>query len=547
MSTDDKTGVRVRWLVAGAFTAQPTGRRFTVGPNSFASTLEATALKFEATVPDRLGDGATRAYTVGFGSLKAFQAAELIAAVPALAGLSALGAALAQTDATKRPDPVSAVAKVIELVGDGKLAATLKTKLNVVPPASPVPAPAAPAPAATSLDALLSGDSTPLAPPTAGSAVSSFLKAMRGPSTTATQPAAGRGARDVIEAEVFGTALDLLRSPEVASLESAWRGLKLLVDQCPENAGISVEVIDVGPAGALEAIRAALPEVPEDEAPDAIFVFDAVDDPARLQALANLGADNDIPVVAGVTAALFGQKDPHAVSARVEDDDGSLPAAWAELRADEAARWLAVVSNRPVLRTEGTGAARRVVFGSPVAALGAMLSASYHKSGAFARIVGPQGALKAAGSYELPSGRDAGNLVPTEVFYSIRAQSRLAELGIIGLGSGRNSDAIILSSMPTARKADDVVPLSAQVLTGRVVRFARWVLAQLPPGAEEPEVKLMFEQAAAVFLFPTAQEAARLEAQVVTQGEQRSVVLSVSARADLAGIPFHLGFGLPLK
>ena len=105
----------------------------------------------------------------------------------------------------------------------------------------------------------------------------------------------------------------------------------------------------------------------------------------------------------------------------------------------------------------------------------------------------------------------------------------------------------ILSSMPTARKADDVVPLSAQVLTGRVVRFARWVLAQLPPGAEEPEVKLMFEQAAAVFLFPTAQEAARLEAQVVTQGAQRSVVLSVSARADLAGIPFHLGFGLPLK
>ena len=57
-----------------------------------------------------------------------------------------------------------------------------------------------------------------------------------------------------------------------------------------------------------------------------------------------------------------------------------------------------------------------------------------------------------------------------------------------------------------------------------MVRFARWVLAQLPPGAEEPEVKLLFEQAAAVFLFPTAQEAARLEAQVVTQGEQRSVV-----------------------
>ena len=546
MSTDDKTGVRVRWLVAGAFTANPTGRRFKVTPNTFASTLEATALKVAATVPDRLGDGATRAYVVSFGSLKAFQANELIASVPTLAGLSALGFALAQNDATKRPDPVSAVAMVIELVGDGKLAAALKAKLNVVAPAAQAPV-AAPAAAVTTLDALLAGDSTPLAPPSAGSAVSSFLKAMRGPATTTTPPALGRSARDVIEAEVFGTAVELLRSAEVAALESAWRGLKLLLDQCPENAGIGVEVVDVGPAQALDAIREALPEVPEDEAPDAIFVFDAVDDPARLLALANLGADNDIPVVAGVTQAIFGQKDPLAVSARIEDDDGSLPAAWQELRTDDAARWLAVVSNRPVVRTEGSGAARRVVFGSPVAALGAMLSASYHKSGAFARIVGPPGALKAAGSYELPSGRDAGNLVPTEAFYSIRAQSRLAELGIIGLGSGRNSDAIILSSMPTSRKGEDVVPLSAQVLTGRVVRFARWVLAQLPPGAEEPEVKLMFEQAAAVFLFPTAQEAARLEAQVVTQDGQRSVVLSVSARADLAGIPFHLAFGLPLK
>ncbi len=355
------------------------------------------------------------------------------------------------------------------------------------------------------------------------------------------------GARDVIEAEVYGTAVDVLRSPQVSQLEAAWRGLKLLLDQCPANAGIGVEVLDVDAAHTFEAVRAALPEVPEDEAPDAIFLFDAVNDPERLSVLANLGADNDVPVVAAVTEALFGQKDPHAVSARIEDESGSVPETWAALREDEATRWLALVANRPVLRVEGTGAARRVVFGSPAAALAAMLSASYHKSGAFARIVGPPNALKAAGSYELPSGREAGTLVPTEAFYTIRAQNRLAELGVIGLGSGRNSDAVVLSTMPTMRAGTDVVPLSAQVLTGRVVRFARWVLAQLPAGAEEQEVKLLFEQAASVFLFPTAQEASRVEAQVVTSPEGRSVVLQVSARADLAGIPFHLGFSLPLK
>jgi len=99
------------------------------------------------------------------------------------------------------------------------------------------------------------------------------------------------------------------------------------------------------------------------------------------------------------------------------------------------------------------------------------------------------------------------------------------------------------------RRGDDLVPLSAQVLTGRIVRFARWVLAQIPPKSPEPEVKSLFEQAATVFLFPAANESAKLEAQVVTSKDEksRSVVLQVSANQNLAGIPFHLGFSLPLK
>ena len=91
------------------------------------------------------------------------------------------------------------------------------------------------------------------------------------------------------------------------------------------------------------------------------------------------------------------------------------------------------------------------------------------------------------------------------------------------------------------------MPLPAQILTGRIVRFARWVLAQLPAKAPEPEVKLLFEQAATVFLFPAAAEAAKFEAQVVTDKDgARSAVLQVSAHPSLAGIPFHLAFSLPL-
>ncbi len=557
-ATDSAEGVRVRWLVAGAFGPSPTGERFGVSPASFPAVLQARGLHAEVEIDDRLGAGPRRTFALSFPTLKSFHTAEVIAVDPLLRDLLALGASLGQGDATKRPEAAAAVERVVALVGEGRLSAALRAKLSVAAPATPAGAPpAAPgAPAAAGGGASLLGDlldqpivpAAPAPAPTPAVAVSSFIKAMRPAGPAAVAPGLGRAGRDLLEAEVYATAADILRSPGVAALEGAWRSLKLLVDACPDAAGMHLEVIDVAPDKAEAALREALPTVPEEEGPDALFVLDPVEGQEALLAFANLGADADAPVVVSVTESLFGQSDVHAVSAKIEAEDGSMPAWWPELRADESTRWLSVAFNRPVVRVEGNGAARRVVFGSAAAAVGAMLAESYHRTGAFARILGATGALKGAGSYELPSGRDQGMLVPTEAFLSIRAQSRLHELGVVGLGSARNSDSIVLSAAGTVRGGTDVVPLAAQVLTGRIVRFARWVLAQLPPGSNESEVKLLFEQASEVFLFPTARESARLEAQVVAaEGGARQVVLQASARADLAGIPFHLAFALPLR
>jgi len=542
-------------LVAGAFGPTPSGERFRLSPTSYAAVLQARGLHAETEIDDRLGAGARRRFALSFPSLKSFQTAEVIAADPTLRELLALGASLGQGDATKRPEAAAAIERVVALVGDGKLAASLRAKLSLpASAASSSSAPSAPAAAAPSDAGSLLGDlldqgavAAPAPAPTPAVAVSSFIKAMRPAGPAAVTPGLGRAGRDLLEAEVYATAADILRSPAVAALESAWRSLKLLADACPDAAGMQLEVIDVAPADALAALREALPEVPEEEGPDALFVLDPVEGQEALLAFANLGYDADAPVVVSVTAGLFQQTDVHAVSAKIEAEDGSMPAWWSELRAEEATRWLTVAFNRPVVRVEGNGAARRVVFGSPAAAVGAMLAESFHRTGAFARILGASGALKGAGSYELPSGRDQGMLVPTEAFLSIRAQSRLHDLGVVGLGSARNSDSIVMAAAGTVRGGGDLVPLSAQILTGRIVRFARWVLAQLPPGANESEVKLLFEQASEVFLFPTARESARLEAQVAGEGTARQVVLQASARADLAGIPFHLAFALPLR
>lgn len=550
----ENTGVRVRWLLAGAFSAAPAGNRFSVHQASFAKALEDAALTVTATVQDRLGDKDSRAVTVSFPSLRAFGVNEVVAAVPALKGLAALAAALGSADAAKRPDPQSAVDQVLALVGEGRLAAGLRAKLGVAAPAAgekPAAAPAADS--GNPLDDLLDG-AVVSAPKTEVNTpkgfLDNFVKAIRPGSAGAANPTLARGGRDLIEAETYATAVDVLKSPEVAAVEGAWRALKLVADHVRESSGMVLDVIDVAPAGVVDAVGEVLPTLPEDESPDAIFVLDAVNDADGLLALANLGADHDIPVVSCVSHRLFGVDDPQLVSARVEEEDGSLKKPWHALREDEATRWLAVVTNRVVFKQEGNGPARRAVLGSPVAAVAAMLANSYDRSGNFAKIVGAPGAIKSPGSWDIPSGREAGMVCPTEAFYSVRAQSRLGQLGIIGLGSPRNSENILLTSTPMVRGGEDVVPLSAQILTGRVVRLARWVRGELPAGCAEADVMALFESAVTEFLFPSAKEAVTLKVQVVNNPEGakgRTVVLQVSVRADQAGIPFHLGFGLPLR
>src|SRR5262249_14393719 len=158
--------------------------------------------------------------------------------------------------------------------------------------------------------------------------------------------------------------------------------------------------------------------------------------------LAALGERCNAPLVAAAAPALFGVDDPSQVSTRIEDDKGGLPDEWAALRSDETSRWLCVATNRVVLAVDGTGAARRVVFGSPVFAAAAMVAGSFRSTGTFAKILGAPGALKAPAVQEITTGKDAGTAIPTEAFLSIRAQARLSSLGFVGLGSGRNSDTV---------------------------------------------------------------------------------------------------------
>ena len=225
----------------------------------------------------------------------------------------------------------------------------------------------------------------------------------------------------------------------------------------------------------------------------------------------------------------------------------AMPEAWMELTRDEVSRWLAVATNDVAVASEGVGTARRTVLGNPVFAIGAMLAASFARTSGFAQVLGKTGALRVPGLVEVTKGAQAGITVPTAAFLPIRGQEELAALGIIGLGSGRNSDAVTLSKIPTVRTSKDAFPLPAQLLTGRLVRFATWVCAQVPAGTPRAQVANLFKEASTIFLFPGLSEGADLEAAVIDGSDGPMIRLVASVQPRFAGIPFEVGFDLPLS
>jgi type VI secretion system protein ImpC len=515
-----------------------TGGPFTVTRDGFAQAMEDAKLSASIAVPDRLGDGESRRFALAFPSMKSFELKSVIQEVKDLAALLELANKVTKPGAV----PVEqAAAEVERIVGPGRLSAAVAAALA---PAAPAPAPA-PSSSDGPVDVNSILDNPEVQKPTAKGAVDSFIGTMRKSTGSPSTVAKGaRAIRDLIEDVVYGTAKDILDAREVARLEASWRGLKLLVDQCSPKSGMLVEVHDV-PANAVTAALRTRPPAEEFDAPDAIFVPIEADSAALVAELADCGELANAPVIVGVDPALFGAPSYAELADRI-DVEGAFDE-WKEVRTSEATRWLTAVANRIVLRTEGGGSARRSVIGCGVWAMASMLAQSYDGFGSFARVVGAPGSLKSPGNWTLTSGKHEGISIPTEAFYSIRTQTEMGRLGITGLGSGRNDDKIILTEVRTVRSSPDAMPLPAQMLTGRIVRFARWVRDQVPSTATADDISQLFHQAADVFLFPGLQGHAHLEAGLKEDKGERFVMVHAKVRPEHALVPLDIEFGLPLE
>jgi hypothetical protein len=522
---------KVRFRIAAAVSRAPSGARFVLSSDQWAERFRLALAELSVEVPDRLGPSGKRRFVLSPRSLSDLTLAGVIKGDATLTKLAEL--------AKKAPNADAWLRELESIAGDGALLAACR---GVLAPATAASQPE-PQSSGDAVDALFEKAEVAKTKPSTA-AVDMFVKAMRPGGTSQAAPqSAGRAARDLLERAVFETAADVLAEPTVARLESAWRALRWIVEHTPAAAGIALEIIDVQPAGAFAALQ-AVPHAEDFEDPDLFVLADPVE--ADLAALAAWAENESAPCVAAIGRS-HAALDPDALLLRIGVKDVATVTEeareWHTRRVSESSRWLSVVYGDVVVHQEGAGAYERSVFASPAFGLVAMLCASYTATGSFARIAGQSGQLRAPGTHTI-KGQDVA--VPTRHFTSIRAQSELAAMGVLALGSPRNSDRLALSHAPTHRASRDAVPLPAQLWTGRIVRFAQWVRGQLPPSSGSDEAREIFEQAGTIFLFPGTGKAAKVTAEITEKDGKRQLLVGARMDGTLAMVPLDIEFALPL-
>ncbi len=532
----------VRWLVLAAFTPKPTGAAFSATAEGVKSAMEAAQI----VVPLSKTQSSAN---ISIPSLRSCTLAGIAAS--ALTGLQTILDELSAGDCGLEllPDRIGEiVGQEAELTKAVSALVTSAAASAAATPAKGAGKSGAPKDVVDAIFAKVDSGST-VAPATpAQSAVSAFIGANKKPKgrTGAAPRNLVKKIKYAVEDAIMTRAAAILASSEVVGIESTWRGLNFLVNQCPTSAGMQVDCVDTTSDKVCKVIRELLDDE-QSELPDAIFIAEPTTDIDKIRELAELGEELQVPIVVATEASLFSATNLDEVIAGLDTPYGGLPASWQELVAEEATRWLSLVINQIVVFSEGAGSARRVVLASPVFGVAAMLAASYKDTGDYSRLYGKAGSLAAPASWSLKSGRFSGVAVPTEAFFSAATQSKLANLGVLGMGSARNSELLALNAAPTLRSSQSALPLPSQILAGKVVRFALWARQQVPADASDEEVSALFQEAAHVFLFRGATEGITFQAEAEGQGDERKINIGVDIARTQGQNRFQLAFTLPLR
>jgi len=312
----------------------------------------------------------------------------------------------------------------------------------------------------------------------------------------------------------FRNLLDaILHHPEVRRLESTWRGLRLLVEHCDRKAGVEVDVVNAGRDAVADALRRLGDSDPERAAIDLVLIDQRVEpiavDLAALEKWAGLASTLLAPIVLAGHPSMLGvdslEQVARSTGALSTSNDGRA-VALRGVASREAARWVTIVLNDPLVRapyTQGTSRLQQPpyeedardpgahVYASGAYVIGALCARSHARLRWPTAITGARDGI--IGNLPVHTVHDRGEeaAVPLQVVPSEDAVREVARAGLTMLTCAPNTDAAVLTRAPVLhRSASPSGPgaasstLGDQIFIGLFARAVQQVAAAIPLGTD---------------------------------------------------------------
>lgn len=435
------------------------------------------------------GGGARTVLT--FQEFKDFRPDRLAARVPAIAGL---------IDFKKQVMELAAGAGSVDAVRGalGKLGAypqlaraleaALASRPQTPNAPAPAPRPAGPVPTGGLFDLVDVDGGAPAGEPSSEQvekAAARLIDAVLGASGSKPVPAALRGVAAQAESAVAPMLRAVLHDPRFQELESAWRGLRLLVRSVDFRAGCRLHVVPSQRKDLLRSVRdVALPLADDlrSQGKTACLLLDASFDGSEpeLKTIAEEAAVRSLPVLAsaGLEVAL------REIAAQMGD---ASQATWTQLRAAAPSRWLALAANRFLYRSlygangettrdlafeEAAGAESPLPWGRPGWLLAVFVASSFAKTGWGTDFSGREAA---AALEPLPLRPGEGETTPLESDLNEAAANALGEAGLLPIACRRGNDRPFAAGTATVYKSGKDEPTT----TLRYALFAAPVAAAM--------------------------------------------------------------------
>lgn len=422
---------------------------------------------------------------IDFKSLKDFEGPAVAKRVAPCAALEELRAQINEHAANETTADGMA-AKIREIAGESPLAKELITSIRTGGPSQPAAPPKSePKPEAKTsggvVDAILSmvddgeSEEKPKESPALGSILSSVTSSAR---TTAAPSKQAQGVLAEVNAWIdkkIGEQLDpVLHHPDFQSVESAWRGLRFLIERTDFRKDIVVEILAARKGDLRKFLVGGVLQneydMPGNPPLGAVICDSAFDTtPPDLELLQEIAGKCELiqaPFIGQAGAAFFGRQTLHGVGltgSLAELLAGAQFTKWKSLREKDEMRWAALTLNRILLRaphaanpgksypeTVNANKGEGLLFGGTVWALGACMTQSFAKEGWPHSISGLRGGGAVTGlplrAFEGRPGRV--QQIPLETMLTEANTQELSSAGLIPLQCPDNSDTAFFTYLP---------------------------------------------------------------------------------------------------